>query len=69
MTSSRASQVANEMVKQGGGNFVGFLMTMLIVKELAVIMSGFAIISMIGFLIASEIASMRVTEQIDAIEY
>lgn len=63
-----ASQVANEMVKQGGGNFVGLLMTMLIVRELAVIMSGFAIISMIGSSIASEIATMRVTEQIDAIE-
>lgn len=63
-----ASQVANEMVKQGGGNFVGLLMTMLIVRELAVIMSGFAIISMIGSSIASEIATMRVTEQIDAIK-
>ena len=63
-----ASQVALEMVKQGGGNFVGLLMTMLIVREVGVIMSGFAIISMIGSSLASEIATMRVTEQIDAIE-
>lgn len=63
-----ASQVASEMVKQGGGNFVGLLMTMLIVREVGVIMSGFAIISMIGSSLASEIATMRVTEQIDAIE-
>lgn len=63
-----ASQVASEMVKQGGGNFVGLLMTMLIVRELGAIMSGFAIISMIGSSLASEIATMRVTEQIDAIE-
>ena len=62
-----ASQVALEMVKQGGGNFVGLLMTMLIVREVGVIMSGFAIISMIGSSLASEIATMRVTEQIDAI--
>ena len=41
-----ASQVALEMVKQGGSNFVGLLMTMLIVREVGVIMSGFAIISM-----------------------
>ena len=41
-----ASQVALEMVKQGGGNFVGLLMTILIVREVGVIMSGFAIISM-----------------------
>ena len=63
-----ASQVALEMVKQGGGNFIGMMMTILIVRELAVIMSGFAIISMIGSSLASEIATMRVTEQIDAIK-
>ncbi len=62
------SQVALEMVKQGGGNFIGMMMSILIVREVAVIMSGFAIISMIGSSIASEIATMRVTEQIDAIK-
>lgn len=63
-----ASQVASEMVKQGGGNFVGLLMTMLIVREVAAVMSGFAIISMIGSSLASEIATMKVTSQIDAIK-
>ena len=63
-----ASQVALEMVKQGGGNFVGMLMTILIVREVGVIMSGFALISMIGSSMASELATMRVTEQIDAIK-
>lgn len=63
-----ASQVALEMVKQGGSNFVGLLMTMLIVREVGVIMSGFAIISMIGSSLLPELATMRVTEQIDAIE-
>lgn len=62
-----AMQVAGEMVKQGGGNFVGMLMAMLIVREEGVIMAGFAIISMIGSSLASEIATMKVTEQIDAI--
>ena len=57
-----ASQVANEMVKQGGGHFVGLLMTILIVREVGAIMSGFAIISMIGSSMASELATMRVTE-------
>ena len=61
------SQIAQEMVKQGGGNFVGALVAVLIVRELGVIMSGFAIISMIGSSIASEIATMRVTDQIDAL--
>ena len=61
-------QVAGEMVKQGGGNFVGMLMAILTIREEGVIMSGFAIISMIGSSLASEIATMKVTEQIDAIK-
>lgn len=63
-----SSQVANEMVKQGGADFIGLLMTILIVREVGAVMSGFAIISMIGSSLASELATMRVTEQIDAIE-
>ena len=63
-----SSQVANEMVKQGGANFIGLLMTILIVREVGAVMSGFAITSMIGSSLASEIATMRVTEQIDAID-
>ena len=63
-----AMQVAGEMVKQGAGNFVGLLVAMLIVREDGIIMSGFAIISMIGSSLASELATMRVTEQIDAIK-
>lgn len=62
-----AMQVAGEMVKQGAGNYVGMLVAMLIIREEGVIMAGFAIISMIGSSLASEIATMRVTEQIDAI--
>lgn len=63
-----AMQVAGEMVKQGGGNYVGRLVTILIVREDSAIMSGFAIISMIGSSLAAEIATMRVTEQIDAMK-
>lgn len=61
-------QVAPEMVKQGGEKFVGALMAVVTTRELGVIMSGFAIISMIGSSYASEIATMRVTEQIDALK-
>lgn len=61
-------QVAGEMVKQGGGNFVGMLIAILTVREEGAIMAGFAIISMIGSSLASEIATMKVTEQIDAIK-
>ena len=61
-----ASQVAAEMVKQGGGNFVGMLLVILIVREAGAVMSAFAIISMIGSSFASELASMAVGEQINA---
>ena len=63
-----ASQVAGEMVKQGGGNYVGMFVTLLLVREEAVIMAGFAIIYMIGSSLASEIATMKVTDQIDALQ-
>ena len=62
-----AMQIAGEMVKQGSGNYVGMLVSILMVREEGVIMAGFAIISMIGSSLASEIATMKVTEQIDAI--
>ncbi len=63
-----ATQVAGEMIKQGGGNYVGMFVAILLVREEAVIMSGFAIIYMIGSSLASEIATMKVTDQIDAIK-
>lgn len=63
-----AMQVAPEMVKQGGEKYVGMLMAVTITRELGAIMSGFAIISMIGSAYASEVATMRVTEQVDALK-
>lgn len=61
-------QIAPEMVKQGGGNFIGALISLIMTREIGTIMAGFAIISMIGSAFASEIATMKVTEQIDAME-
>lgn len=63
-----AMQVAPELVKQGGKDYIGLLVALTMVREIGVIMSGFAIISMIGSSQASELATMRVTEQIDAME-
>lgn len=63
-----AMQIAPEMVKQGGEKYVGMLMAITITRELGAIMSGFAIISMIGSAYASEVATMRVTEQVDALK-
>ena len=59
-------QVAPEMVKQGGGNAIGALIALIMTREMGTIMAGFAIISMIGAAFASEIATMKVTDQIDA---
>ena len=61
-------QLATEMVKQGGGNFVGAFVTLVMLKELGPIMAAFAIVFMEGSSIAAEIASMKVTEQIDAMK-
>ena len=63
-----AMQIAPEMVKQGGKDYIGMLVSLTMVREIGVIMSGFAIISMIGSSQASELATMRVTDQIDAMQ-
>jgi phospholipid/cholesterol/gamma-HCH transport system permease protein len=61
-------QVAQEMVKQGAGNYVGMLVSVSIVRELGPIIGGFGVISMVGSSMAAEIATMKVTEQVDAIK-
>ena len=63
-----AMQLAPELAKQGGADYTGMLSSLVMVRELAVVMSGFAIISMVGSSFASEIASMSVTEQINAMK-
>ncbi len=63
-----AMQIAPEMVKQGGKDYIGLLVALTMIREVGVIMSGFAIISMIGSSQASELATMKVTEQIDAMK-
>ena len=59
-------QIAPELAKQGAENYIGMLSALVMIRELASIMAGFAIISMIGSSFASELASMSVSEQIDA---
>ncbi len=61
-------QISPEMVKQGGKDYIGLLVALTMIREVGVIMSGFAIISMIGSSQASELATMRVTDQIDAMQ-
>lgn len=63
-----AMQLAPELAKQGGGDYTGTLSALVMIRELAVVMSGFAIISMVGSSFASELASMAVGEQISAMK-
>lgn len=63
-----AIQIAPELAKQGAEGYIGMLSALVMVRELACIMSGFAIISMIGSSFASELASMSVGEQISAMK-
>lgn len=63
-----ALQMAQEMVKQGAGNFVGALMSLSMLRELAPIMTGFSIIAMVGSAYAAELASMKISNQVDALQ-
>ena len=61
-------QLAMEMVKQGGGNYVGAFVTLVMLKELGPIMAAFAIVFMQGSSMAAELASMKVTDQVNAMK-
>lgn len=63
-----ALQIAKEMTDQGAGDYVGMLVSVSIVRELGPILGGFAVISLVGSSMAAEIATMKVTEQIDAMK-
>ena len=63
-----ALQIAKEMVKQGAADYVGMLVSISIVRELGPVIGGFAVISLVGSSMAAEIATMKVTEQVDAIK-
>jgi phospholipid/cholesterol/gamma-HCH transport system permease protein len=63
-----ALQVAGEMDKQGGGNFVGALVSMAMVRELGPVMTGFAVIAMAGSAFAAEITTMKSNAQLDALK-
>jgi len=63
-----ALQVTSEMVKQGATDYIGTLIALVVIREIAPIMGSFAVISMVGSSMAAEIATMQVTEQVDAIK-
>ena len=63
-----ALQVATEMVKQGAENYVGALVSMALLRELAPIMTGFSVIAMSGSAYAAELSTMQITSQVDALK-
>lgn len=62
-----ALQIAQEMVRQGAGDYVGALVSMAVLREMAPIMTGFAVIAMVGSAFAAELSTMRITSQVDAL--
>lgn len=62
-----ALQLATEMEKQGAGNFVGALVSLAMLRELAPIMTGFSVIAMAGSAYAAELSTMKITSQVDAL--
>ena len=61
-----ALQLAQEMVKQGAGDYVGALVSVAIVREIGPVIGSFAVIALAGSAMAAEIATMKVNEQTDA---
>ncbi len=61
-------QIAKEMVKQGAGDYVGALVSMALIRELAPIMTAFAVIAMAGSAYAAELSAMQITSQVSALE-
>jgi phospholipid/cholesterol/gamma-HCH transport system permease protein len=63
-----ALQIAQELTRQGAGEFVGALVSMAVLRELAPIMTGFAVIAMVGSAYSAELATMQIQKQVDALK-
>jgi phospholipid/cholesterol/gamma-HCH transport system permease protein len=61
-------QVSSQMVRMGGGPWVGALVSLAMVRELAPIMTGFSVIAMAGSAFAAELSTMQITSQVSALE-
>ncbi len=62
-----ALQVAPEMARQGAGVYIGSLLSLAILRELAPVMTAVAVISMSGSAFAAELSTMQITQQIEAL--
>ena len=63
-----AIQIANEFVKFGAGKVVGGIMAIAVARELAPALTGIVVAGRVGAAMAAEIGTMRVTEQVDALQ-
>ena len=61
-------QVAHEAVRFGGGKLVGGLVAVAMARELAPVLTGVVVAGRAGSAICAELGSMKVSEQIDAME-
>jgi phospholipid/cholesterol/gamma-HCH transport system permease protein len=62
-----ALQVAPEMVRQGGESYVGSLMSLAMVRELAPIMTALGMVAVVSTSYASEWVSLTNDQQVDAL--
>ena len=62
-----AVQVATEFVKFGASKYIGGVMGIAVARELAPALTGVVICSRVAAQIAAELGTMKVTEQIDAL--
>lgn len=63
-----AMQIAGEFVRFGAGKFVGGVMGIGIARELGPAITGIVVSARVAAAIAAELGTMKVTEQLDALE-
>jgi len=60
--------IAKELEERGGANLVGGIVMVMLLREFIPVFTGITLAGKIGASITSEIGSMRITEQIDALK-
>ena len=63
-----AMQIAGEFVRFGAGKFVGGVMGIAMARELGPAITGIVVAARVAASITAEIGTMKVTEQVDALE-
>jgi phospholipid/cholesterol/gamma-HCH transport system permease protein len=58
---------AHEMVRFGGGSFVGGMVAVSVARELGPTLTGIVVAARVGSAMAAELGSMKITEQVDAL--